>query len=61
MYNNHSDFMDKSNKQIQKRNEETNKSLREDGKIECPKCGDYWIDPKKYDVCWFCKMGVNQL
>jgi hypothetical protein len=48
--------IDALNKKITEQNKQAYKSVEQEGKVECPSCGDYYIDPTKYDVCWQCHM-----
>jgi len=46
--------------EIEKRNQDAYKFMESQGKVICPECKDYYIDPKKYSVCWRCAMGVSE-
>lgn len=47
------DWIDNRNAMARK-NAETAKAIEAEGKIPCPNCQNYYIDPKQYSVCWEC-------
>lgn len=39
---------------ITNRNQDAQKFMENQGKVICPECKEYYIDPKKFSVCYRC-------